>query len=70
MCSIELGNSQRYSTFKVVYKYIVDLVSEPKFVFNDLDEAIAKLEEVRQGLCADIVREHHESCESYQLHPL
>ncbi len=64
VCSVELDNSQSYSPLKVEYKYTSDLLSKPKFVFNNREEALAKLEEVRQGLCVNTVRAHHEGCKS------
>ena len=64
VCSVELDNSQSHSPLKVEYEYINILLSHPKFVFNNREEALAKLGEVHQGLCVDAVREHHEYCKS------
>ena len=46
--------------------YIGDMLSRCKYVFTDLSEANAKLKDVRGGIHADTVGEHHDWCDEIE----
>ena len=58
--SIEVDTLRRH--------YISDLLSGCKFVFDNILEAQAKLEQVHKGLCNHEVNKHHSICkEEYEF---